>query len=159
VLLPTEDAPPVRRTAVPWSSPTGDDTLSSAAYIDSILTHPTNREMAYAFLAWGLEGSESGKVACEQLQRLITDGQYERRVVEGRGIPPKDYPPGYKLKTVSEIVRALARFATAREDGRLDYARAVAEAFPYEPLSHLLKGALAEGKPAPRRRFFFRRKK
>jgi hypothetical protein len=161
VLLPTDTmpAPRAKRADVDVESYllVEDKSLSPLGYVNRVVSHPTNREMAYAFLAWGLEGSESGQKACEELKRLLTGEQYRRRVEEGRDIPPKDYPRGYKLRTTSEFIRSLARFALAREQKRYDYALKVAGTFPYAPLSRLLKGVLAEEKGEPRRLFSFKK--
>lgn len=155
----TPAAPPrVAPVNVESTLSVGDDSLSPTAYINRVVTNSTNREITYAFLAWSLEGSEAGRAACEELKRLLTNEQYRRRVEEGRDIPPKDYPRGYKLRTTSEFVRALARFASAREKRRYRYALKVAEAFPYAPLSRLLKEVLVEDKSKPRRWLFFGRK-
>jgi hypothetical protein len=161
VLLPTDTMPAPRAKSadvdVESYLPVEDDSLSPVEYINRVVIHSTNRVMAYAFLAWGLEGSESGQEACEALKRVLTGEQYRRRVEEGRDIPPKDYPRGYKLRTTSEFIRALARFASAREEKRFDYALKVAGVIPYAPLSRLLKGALAEEKGEPRRLSSFRK--
>jgi hypothetical protein len=162
ILLPTDimpaPRPGVANTDAEAYLSVRDNSLSPLGYVNRVVTHPTNREMAYAFLAWGLEGSKAGGAAYDELKRHLSADQYRRRVEEGRDIPRKDYAPGYKLKTTSEFIRALARFASAREGKNYDYALKVAGTFPYAPLARLLKGVLAEGQGGPRRSFSPRKK-
>jgi hypothetical protein len=150
ILLPYDAAPAARGKGAAISTGSyllvDDDSLSPAGYINRVVQHPTNREMAYAFMAWCLEGSTSGSAAYAELKGLVSARQYKNHVKEGRNISPKDYPRGYKLRTLGEFIRALARFAAAREEKNLDYAKTVANTFPYAPLARTLKKTLADDK-------------
>jgi len=120
--------------------------LQPIEYINQVATHPIVREQAYAFLAWCVEGSKAGAAIYEQLKPLIPTERYKRHIDEGRQIPLKQYPEGYKIETVSQLIRALARFAAARERRDFDYAHEVARAFLCEPLIQILVGVLSETK-------------
>lgn len=50
----------------------------------------------------------------------------------------------YKLQRGNEFIRALARFAAARERRDFDYALAAAKAIPCEPLVQVLTSVLSE---------------
>lgn len=115
-------------------------------YINRVVTHPTIREMAYVYLAWCVEGSEAGMGILQQLKPLISTERYQHYTSEARLIPRKDYPEGYKLQTGNEFIRALARFASARERRDFDYVLEVAKAFPCEPLVQILTSVLSEDK-------------
>jgi hypothetical protein len=145
-LLPVEAATLIENSVVKKTIPLTRGTVLHPAieYINQVVTHPINREIGYIFLAWCVERSKAGRSVLEQLKPLISSKQYEQRVAEGRVIPRKDYSNGYKLKPPSEPIRALARFATAREKRDFNYARKVARTFPCEPLVQLLLAVLSE---------------
>ncbi len=118
--------------------------LPPVEYIDHVVKHPKVKEAAYALFAWCMDSSEVGMRTRERLMTSISTERSQHYVSEGRFIPRKDYPEGYKLIQPSEIVRALARFAIARERRELNYARKVARAFTCEPLAQILVDVLSE---------------
>ena len=126
--------------------PTETTFLQPIEYINQLATQPRVREMAYACLVWCVEETKAGAAIYEQLKTLISAERYEHHVNEARRIPIKRYTKGYKIKMVSQVIRALGRFAAARERRDFDYAQEIAQAFPCESLVETLTSVLSETK-------------
>jgi len=116
--------------------------LHPIGYIHRILQDPLNRRLAYHYLLWCIHGSSENFHLQTQLEALQDDSHYDDDIREGRMIPRKDYPKGHVFQGPSEPIRALARFALAREQGDLDYARQIAEMFPCKALVKVLQEAI-----------------
>lgn len=120
--------------------------LEPIEYINQVATDPIVREMAYAYLAWCVEESKAGAAIYEQLKPMIQSERCKRHIDEGRQIPIKRYPEGRKIESVSQVIRALARFGATREQRNFDYAEEIAQAFPCEALVEILTSVLSETK-------------
>jgi len=111
---------------------------------NNIILDTKNKLMAFCILIWSVNGSKSGEIIREQLKEVIQTPEYKYYIAEGRNIPSKDYQENGKISNVAIQIRALARFASARERKDYRYASKIVDIFSNISIVELLRNVLSE---------------